>query len=473
MSASLRLERPNQPIRAVLRPPGSKSLSNRALLLAAMAEGRTRIEGCLDAEDTRLMLDCLARLGIEVVQTGETIEDGLELEGSARLGTSSGAIELNVGTAGTVARFLTAALAAARAPVWESVLIDGSARMRERPMDTLLSALAQLGGSLEMLGRPGALPVRLRPASRTLGPSEARVSERAEAQPSTVRVRLDGQMEGLAGGKIILDRPASSQFVSALLYAGCLATAPIEIVLREGTPARPYVDMTLATIGTFGGNAYWAEGPQERLIVEPSTLRARSRYVVEPDASAATYLLALPAIWGGEVTITELGSASLQGDAEFVRVLERFGAEVEQGRTHTTVRGSGRLRGQALELGDMPDTSLTAAVLALFCEGPTRITGVDVLRHHESDRLAASATELRKLGAEVRELADGLEITPPIGGPRPGIAIDTYQDHRMAMAFAMVGDVVINDPRCVDKTFPAYFEVLERLGIVSTPGVPG
>lgn len=441
MTASLRLERPSEPIRAVLRPPGSKSLSNRALLLAAMAEGRTRIEGCLDAEDTQLMLQCLARLGVEVTQVGDAIEDGLTLGGSPQLGSTTGAIELNVGTAGTVARFLTAALTAARAPAWDSVLIDGSARMRERPMDTLLSALEQLGASLEGLGQPGALPVR-----------------------------LHGGV-GLRGGTLVLDRPASSQFVSALLLAGCLASAPIEIVLRQGTPARPYVDMTLATITAFGGNAYWAaSGPgPERLIVEPSTLRAPARYVVEPDASAASYLLAAPAIWGGEVTITELGSASLQGDAEFVRVLERFGAQVEQGRTHTTVRKIGPLRGQALELGDMPDTTLTAAVLALFCEGPTRITGVEVLRHHESDRLAASATELRKLGADVRELDDGLEITPPPGGPRSGVAIDTYQDHRMAMAFALVGDVVINDPRCVEKTFPSYFEVLAQLGIRSAP----
>lgn len=435
MSASLRLERPSRPIRAKLRPPGSKSLSNRALLLAAMAEGRTRIEGCLDAEDTQLMLECLARLGVEVVRTGETIADGLELEGSAALGSSAGDIELNVGTAGTVARFLTAALAAARSPTWSGVSIDGSSRMRERPMDTLLSALEVLGASLEGLGKPGALPVRLRAGA------------------------------GLSGGELILDRPASSQFVSALLIAGCLALRPIEIVLREGTPARPYVDMTLATITTFGGNAYWADGPEERLIVEPSTLRACPRYVVEPDASAASYLLSLPAIWGGELTITALGSASLQGDAEFVRVLERFGAEVEQGREHTTVRGTGRLRGQTLELSDMPDMTLTAAVVALFCDGPTRITGVEILRHHESDRIAAGATELRKLGAEVRELDDGLEITPPLGGPRSGVSIETYQDHRMAMAFAMVGDVEIQDPRCVDKTFPEYFEVLGQLGI--------
>lgn len=402
-----------------------------------MAKGRTRIEGCLDAEDTQIMLDCLARLGIEVVQTGARIEDGLELEGSPRLGSKPGTIELEVGTAGTVARFLTAALAAARSPTWERVRVDGSPRMRERPMDTLLGALEQLGAGVEALGKPGALPVVLRAGA------------------------------GLEGGELILERPASSQFVSALLIAGCLATEPLEIVLREGTPARPYVDMTLATIARFGGNAYWLEN--QRVVVEPSELRACPRYVVEPDASAASYLLALPAIWGGEVTITALGSASLQGDAEFVRVLERFGAEVEQDRQHTTVRGTGSLRGQVLDLSDMPDTTLTAAVVALFCEGPTTITGVEVLRHHESDRIAAAATELRKLGAEVRELDDGLAITPPVGGPRSGVAIDTYLDHRMAMAFAMVGDVVINDPRCVEKTFPEYFEVLAQLGIRSAP----
>jgi 3-phosphoshikimate 1-carboxyvinyltransferase len=438
MTGVLRLERPRRPIHARVRVPGSKSLSNRALLLAAMAPGRSRIEGCLDAEDTQVMLDCLARLGVEVERPGEALADGLELDGSPALGSTAGAIELQVGTAGTVARFLTAALAAARRPSWESVLIDGTPRMRERPMDGLLAALQTLGAALEPLGRPGALPVRLRAGSGLAG-------------------------SGLAGGRLEFDRPASSQFISALLIAGCLAAEPLEIVLREGTPARPYVDMTLTTIAAFGGVAGWAD--HDRLIVEPSPLRACPRYLVEPDASAASYLLALPAIWGGELTIPELGSASVQGDAGFFRVLEGFGAEVEQTREHTRVRGTGRLRGQVLELGDMPDVSLTAAVVALFCEGPTTITGVEVLRHHESDRLAAGAAELRKLGAEVRELADGLEIAPPAEGPRSGVEIETYKDHRMAMAFAMVGDVAILDPRCVDKTFPEYFEVLGRLGI--------
>lgn len=430
------LRRPPGPIRASLQPPGSKSLSNRAILLAAMAAGSTRIEGCLDADDTRHMLDCLGRLGFEVRRTGEVLADGLEIEGDPRLGRMGGVVELEVGTAGTVARFLTAALAGAVSPRWEAVRVDGSARMRERPMESLLEALIELGARLEFFAEPGALPVRV-----NAGP-------------------------GLGGGRIVLERPASSQFVSALLLAGCLARGPVHIELREGTPSRPYVDMTLALIETFGGAASWVIDGVE-LVVEPRPLRGVERYVVEPDASAASYLLALPAIWGGEVTILALGRASLQGDAGFAEVLARFGAVVEQTDDQTCVRGGTKLRGVELDLADMPDVALTAAVVALFAEGPTRIDGVEILRHHESDRLAAGATELRKLGAEVIEREGGLEIHPPAGGPTPGVRIDTYLDHRMAMAFSLVGEVEIVDPRCVDKTFPEYFEVLARLGMIA------
>lgn len=436
VNETLTLRRPSGPIHARLQPPGSKSLSNRAILLAAMASGCTRIEGCLDADDTLHMLDCLGRLGFEVRRTGEVLADGIEIDGDPRLGQASGVVAIEVGTAGTVARFLTAALAAAASPRWEAVLVDGSARMRERPMESLLEALILLGARLEFLGQVGALPVRV-----VAGP-------------------------GLAGGRIVLERPASSQFVSALLLAGCLARGPVHIELREGTPSKPYVDMTLALIETFGGAARWLIDGSE-LVVEPRPLRGVERYIVEPDASAASYLLALPAIWGGEVTIAALGRASLQGDAEFAEVLARFGAVIEQSDHQTTVRGAAsRLRGVDLDLADMPDVALTAAAVALFAEGPTRIYGVEILRHHESDRLAAGATELRKLGAQVIEREDGLEIHPPADGPKPGVVIDTYLDHRMAMAFSLVGDVVIADPRCVDKTFPDYFDVLARLGMV-------
>lgn len=433
VSPTQRLQRPPAPITARLRPPGSKSLSNRALLLAALASGRSRVEGCLDAEDTQLMLACLAKLGVEVELCGAALSEGLELEGSATLGTAEGTPELFVGTAGTVARFLTAALAGVRAPSWSAVAVDGTPRMRERPMSELLDALTQLGAGLIHEGQPGALPLRV----------------------------LGGA--GLRGGELVMERPASSQFVSALAIAACLGDAPLDIVLRSGTPARPYVDMTLAVIEAFGGSARWVEDGV-RLRVEPRELVA-CNYVVEPDASAASYLLALPAIWGGEVTIPDLGVDSLQGDASFHRVLERFGAEVEQTASYTRVRGGGALRGIELELGDMPDTTLTAAVVALFAEGPTKLRGVEVLRHHESDRLSAGATELRKLGARVVEHEDGLDIEPPAEGPTPGVRIGTYLDHRMAMAFAMVGEVEIDDPGCVAKTFPRYFEVLAGLGM--------
>ena len=275
MTDIFRLRRPVGPIDAVVRPPGSKSLSNRALLLAALAAGRSRIEGCLDAEDTRLMLGCLEHLGVRVAQVGEAIADGLEVEGDRRFGAMPGVPQLFVGTAGTVARFVTAALCGAGEAAWTSAEVDGTPRMRERPMGTLLNALEQLGARFEWRGAPGALPLRV----------------------------VGGR--GLDGGEIVLDRPASSQFVSALLLAGCLARAPIRVVLREGTPARPYVDMTLAVIEAFGGAARWTVDGRE-LVVEPRALQPCSTYVVEPDASAASYLLALPAIWGGAVEIPSI-----------------------------------------------------------------------------------------------------------------------------------------------------------------------
>ncbi|MCA9701791.1 MAG: 3-phosphoshikimate 1-carboxyvinyltransferase, partial [Myxococcales bacterium] len=321
------------------------------------------------------------------------------------------------------------------------VSIDGSKRMRERPMDTLLQALQQMGADMECRGAQNALPVTLK-----------------------------GSSTPLTGGAVVLDRPASSQFVSALLFTGCMTEQGLDIELRQGTPARPYVDMTMKVLASFGGDAHWLEreGEGDHIRVEPALLRPCTRFVVEPDASAASYLLALAAIYGGEVRIPDLGSDSLQGDAQFWRVLVGFGPGGEQDREHTVVRGTGTgLRGQVLDLQDMPDMTLTAAVVALFAEGPTVIRGVEILRHHESDRLAAGATELRKLGAEVIELDDGLEIRPPQGGPRgAGVTIETYLDHRMAMAFALVGDVAIADPGCVAKTFPDYFEVLGGLGMV-------
>ncbi|MCX4247888.1 3-phosphoshikimate 1-carboxyvinyltransferase [Paraliomyxa miuraensis] len=428
--------RPPAPFDVTLSPPGSKSLSNRALLLAALAEGTSTLRNLLEADDTRHMRACLATLGVELLDFPDA--DGtLAVEGLA--GPLRSTVQsapglpptLHVGTAGTVARLLGAVVAAS--PV--HAIIDGTPRMRERPMAQLLDALRDQGARLTTRGEPGCLPV--------------------EVGPDGPRLR---------GGTITLARPASSQIVSGLVIAALLAAAPTRIVLEQGTPARPYVDMTLATVQAFGGHARWLDA--RTLEIEPSSLRAIDT-TIEPDASAASYPLALAALYGGHCTIAGLGHDSLQGDVAFApAVLAPMGAAVDQAAHQTSVRGAGPLRGGDFDLGEMPDMTLTLAALAIHARGPTRIRGVAILRHHESDRLAAAATELRKLGATVHEHPDGLDIHPPSGGPRAGVTVDTYEDHRMAMAFALVGDVGVRDPGCVAKTWPEYFSVLERLGMV-------
>ncbi|MBV1859474.1 MAG: hypothetical protein KUG77_13765, partial [Nannocystaceae bacterium] len=273
-------------------------------------------------------------------------------------------------------------------------------------------------------------------------------------------LRVD-KTQGLRAGEIRLARPASSQFVSGLVVAATFADGPVDIVLEQGTPARPYIDMTLRVLESFGGRGAWSG---DTLRVEPSPLQALA-YTVEPDASAASYPLTLAAIHGGKATV-ELGTASMQGDARFAEVLERLGARVLQTQSRTIVEGTGTLRGGAFDLTDMPDMTLTLAVAALHSDAPTHIRGVEILRHHESDRLEVAATELKKLGAEVEEHDDGLTIRPPTAGVRSGVEIDTYEDHRVAMAFAMAGHVGIRDPKCVGKTYPAYFDHLQQTGMV-------
>lgn len=424
----LRLRSP-EPFDIALRPPGSKSLSNRALLFAALAKGRSRLHGLLDAEDTQHMRACMEALGIasSTEADGTLVVDG---QGGPLQSPKGTVPTLEVGTAGTVARLLGAALAAS--PV--HVVLDGSERMRVRPMAQLLDALAEQGARLTPRGEAGFLPVEIG----------------ADGGP-------------LRGGEIVLSRPASSQIVSGLVVAATLADAPSRIILEQGTPARPYVDMTLAVLEAFGGRASW-EGENE-IAVEPATLTGTD-YPVEPDASAASYPLALAALYGSTCRVEGLGHTSMQGDVRFADVLARMGARVEQDANETTVQGIGPLRGGDFDLSDTPDMTLTLAALAVHATGTTRIRGVEILRHHESDRLAAGATELRKLGAEVTELQDGLDIDPPASGPRSGVAIDTYRDHRMAMAFSLVGDVMIRDPGCVAKTWPEYFSVLRKLGMV-------
>jgi len=430
-ASSLQLKAPPA-LDAQVRPPGSKSLANRALLLAGLARGRSRLSGMLVADDTRNMRICLERLGVSVLELDPTT---YEVSGRAGVfAPPSGEGALSAGSAGTVARFLCAVLAAKPGNCAEALELDGSEQMRARPMGQLLDALRGQGAEIRCLGTEGHLPVAIGPDS------------------------------SLRGGEVAFSRPASSQIVSAMLLAAALSEEPTRVILREGTPARPYVDMTIRVLEHFGGCARWES--QQVLAVEPRALSARD-YAVEPDASSASYFLGLAAIHGGQVVVQGLGSESLQGDAAFYRVLERMGAEVEQSAALTRVRGRGRLRGIDIDMAEMPDMTLTLAVAALFAEGRTAIRGVEVLRHHESDRLAAATRELRKLGATVEERADGLLIEPPKAGLKRGVSIDTYDDHRMAMAFSMVGDVAIRNPGCVAKTFPDYFDELGRLGMLA------
>ncbi|MEM6989821.1 MAG: 3-phosphoshikimate 1-carboxyvinyltransferase [Myxococcota bacterium] len=429
MPETIALQRPAA-LDAVVTPPGSKSLTNRALTLAAIAEGRSRISGALAADDTVLMKGCLEALGLDVVTDGDVIEiegrgGGLRCDGIARL---------DVGLAGTVARFLTAVLAASPG----RARIDGTERMRERPMDMLIDALRDQGAAIQCLAAEGFLPVLVGP-----------------------------HYGSLKGGTIRLARPASSQFVSALVLAGLLAERPTTIVLEQGTPARPYIDMTLATVRAFGGDAQWRD--DREITVAPGRLSAQD-YAVEPDASGASYFLALAAIHGGKVEVPGVGASSLQGDAKFAALLGQMGAEVEQRDSVTIVRGTGTLHGGDFDLADTPDMTLTLAVAAAHATSPTTITGVDVLRHHESDRIAAIATELRKLGVHVDERPDGLSIRPPSGSLARGVTVGSHGDHRMAMALSLVGDIVVEDPACVAKTYPRYFDELRNLGMVAAHG---
>lgn len=421
--------RPATPPTGVVVVPGSKSLTNRALLLAAMAHGRSQLRGALDAEDTRLMVLALRRLGVAIdVRDGATT---LEVTGSGRLASPDDAAPIDVGTSGTVSRFLGAVLAASDA-VAE---LDGTARMRERPLGQLFDALADQGAGIVCHAEPGYLPARITGTH-------------------------------LSGGEVVVADPASSQIVSGLVLAALWADAPTRIVLPDGTPARPYVDMTLATIAAFGGSASWIDD-DDAVQVEPSDLQA-GRHGIEPDASAATYVWGLAALHGGDLTVPDVGTGSLQGDVGFAEVLGRMGADVEVSDGYVRVAGTGVLRGIDVDLAAMPDPGLTLAALAVRAEGPTRIRGVEVHRHHETDRIAAAATELRRLGADVVEHDDGLDIDPP-PEPTVGVTIETYRDHRMAMAFALVGDVAVADPGCVDKTWPEYFAFLDRF----CPVAPG
>ena len=404
--------------------PGSKSISNRALLLAAQADGRTRIQNLLESDDTQRMLTALSALGIQVEHTdGEHIVDGV----AGPLVKRDLTLTLDLGLAGTAYRPLAAALTAGAG----RFVLDGVARMRERPVAPLVDGLRQLGADIDYLGEEGYPPIRVTGT-------------------------------GLDGGDVRMPGDISSQFLTSLLMAAPLARDTVRIEIEGEQVSKPYLAITVHLMAQFGVEIQHRD--YERFEISPSTYRSPDTLLVEGDASSASYFLAAGAIAGDGVTVFGVGEESVQGDVAFVDVLEAMGASVERGPVSITVR-PGPLKGVDLDLNPIPDAAMTAAVLALFAEGTTTIRNIYNWRVKETDRLAAMSTELRKLGATVVEGLDFISITPP--KQISSAVIDTYGDHRMAMCFSLacLGGVpiTINDPDCVQKTFPTYFERFESL----------
>jgi 3-phosphoshikimate 1-carboxyvinyltransferase len=409
--------------RGIVRLPGSKSISNRVLLLAALAEGETEVSGLLDAEDTRVMREALARLGVTLSERA----GGIKVRGSGGPFTEKKA-DLFLGNAGTALRPLTAALALSGGDYF----VSGVPRMHERPIGDLVDALRSIGARIDYRAKPGFPPLMIHPAAISV------------AQPVPVK------------GDV------SSQFLSALLMALPLTGKGATIEVQGELVSKPYVEITLNVMRRFGldvARSGWA-----RFAIPGGKYSSPGRIFVEGDASSASYFLAAGAL-GGPVRVEGVGRESIQGDVRFAEVLDAMGASVRMGDGWIECAARGPLRAIDLDLNHIPDAAMTAAVLALFADGPSRLRNIASWRVKETDRLAAMATELRKLGATVEEGADYLRITP--GAVKPGASIATYDDHRMAMSFSLVAfggvPVRIQDPQCVAKTFPGFFAALEKI----------
>ena len=407
--------------------PGSKSISNRTLLLAALARGDTEVDGLLDADDVDRMLDALRALGVSIERLGTSRRFAVHGVGGAFPVKRA---QLFLGNAGTAFRPLTAALALSGG----SYELKGVARMHERPIGDLVDALRALGADIRYLGSPGFPPL-------AIGAGHIRT-------PQRIAVRGD----------------VSSQFVTALLMALPLAGGDVEVEITGELVSQPYVAMTLALMARFGV-AIERDAWRSLRIPAGGGYASPGAIHVEGDASSASYFLAAGAIGRGPVRVEGVGLDSIQGDAGFARTLEAMGASLVSGPDWIEVRGEPPLRAIDADFTAMPDAAMTAAVAALFADGPSRLRGIGSWRVKETDRIAAMRTELAKLGAAVDSGSDWLAIKPP-ARLRPA-TIDTYDDHRIAMCFSLaaLGGVAIriNDPQCVRKTFPGYFAVYQGL----------
>jgi 3-phosphoshikimate 1-carboxyvinyltransferase len=414
--------RPKGPVDGTIRLPGSKSITNRALLCATLAAGTSTLTGVLRAEDTQVMMDCLHRLGGAFLVEGDSTT---VIGTGGRLRASKGHID--AGASGTTARFLSAAATLADGPS----IIDGTPRMRRRPIGELVAALRALGAEVEALGAGGYPPVRVGGG-------------------------------GLPGGHAVIDARRSSQFVSAVALAAPYADRDVSLAFLDGMMvSRPYVESTAEVMSAFGAHI---EMTATGLEVQRGGYQPRT-FAIEPDASAAAYPLVAGAITGGKVRLPGFTPESRQADLGILDVLTAMGCRVTWPDSGLTLEGPpGGLRGIDVDMGDMPDAVLAVAIAAAFASGPTRITNIANLRIKESDRLAALETELRKLGANAEAGSDWLTVR---SRAVRGAEIETYDDHRMAMAFSLAGlvlaGVVIRDPACVAKTWPGFFEDMGAL----------
>ncbi|EDZ9760535.1 3-phosphoshikimate 1-carboxyvinyltransferase [Salmonella enterica subsp. enterica serovar Enteritidis] len=420
-----------QPIARVdgaINLPGSKSVSNRALLLAALACGKTVLTNLLDSDDVRHMLNALSALGVNYTLSADRTR--CDITGNGGPLRASGALELFLGNAGTAMRPLAAALCLGQ----NEIVLTGEPRMKERPIGHLVDSLRQGGANIDYLEQENYPPLRLR--------------------------------GGFIGGDIEVDGSVSSQFLTALLMTAPLAPEDTIIRVKGELVSKPYIDITLNLMKTFGveiANHHY----QQFVVKGGQQYHSPGRYLVEGDASSASYFLAAGAIKGGTVKVTGIGRKSMQGDIRFADVLEKMGATITWGDDFIACT-RGELHAIDMDMNHIPDAAMTIATTALFAKGTTTLRNIYNWRVKETDRLFAMATELRKVGAEVEEGHDYIRITPPAKLQHADIG--TYNDHRMAMCFSLVAlsdtPVTILDPKCTAKTFPDYFEQLARM---STP----
>lgn len=411
--------------------PGSKSISNRTLLLAALANGTTDIHDLLASDDTARMLEALQMLGVKLKKLAGNTWQVVGCEGSfPNKGSQEKPIDLFLGNAGTAFRPLTAALAFSNGYYY----LHGVPRMHERPIGDLVDALRQAGAQIEYLGNEGFPPLKISPAKLNLSQS--------------IKIRGD----------------VSSQFLTALLMALPLTKQQATIEVVGELISKPYIEITLNLMAKFGVQVL-RDGWQQFSIANNSQYLSPQVIFVEGDASSASYFLAAGAI-AGEVQVKGLCENSIQGDVKFTEALKMMGAEIYFDENAIISSKIGRLKAIDLDCNHIPDAAMTLAILALFADGTSTLRNIASWRVKETDRIAAMATELRKVGAIVEEGADYITITPP-AQLTPNAVIDTYDDHRMAMCFSLVSlggvPITINDPKCVNKTFPDYFDAFKKI----------